>query len=77
MPKTINHPAFEPLKQAFPDIKFRAGEFRDMVTLIVPREHIAQVAKFLRDDPRLCYDFLAELNGVDYLNFGGTTTACG
>ena len=29
------------------------------------------MCRFLRDDPGLKYDFLAELNGIDYLNFPG------
>ena len=71
MPRTINHPALQPLKARFPDAKFLVGEFRDMVTVVVPREHILAVATFLRDDPALRYDMLAELNGVDYLNYPG------
>ncbi|HEY0007804.1 MAG TPA: NADH-quinone oxidoreductase subunit C [Tepidisphaeraceae bacterium] len=73
MAKTITHPAFEPLKEAFPHLKFRASEFRDMTTLVVEREQLLAVAKFLRDDPRTAFDFLCELNGVDYLNFRGAT----
>ncbi|MBC7785136.1 MAG: NADH-quinone oxidoreductase subunit C [Burkholderiales bacterium] len=42
-----------------------------MITLIVPRERIAEVSGFLKTDPRTKYDFLSELNGVDYLGFGG------
>lgn len=71
MVKTLTHPAFEPLKQAFPDIKFKAGEFRDMITLVIRREDILKVAMFLRDDSRCGFDFLAELNGVDYLGYAG------
>jgi NADH-quinone oxidoreductase subunit C len=71
MPRTINHPALQPLKQQFAGTKFLVGEFRDMVTVVVPREHIVPVCTFLRDDPALRYDFLAEINGVDYLNYPG------
>jgi len=71
MPRTIEHPALAPLKAAFADTKFLVGEFRDMVTVIVPREKIVPVATFLRDDARLRYDMLAEVNGVDYLNYPG------
>src|SRR3954469_13777866 len=71
MPPTIDHPALQPLKAKFADIKFLVGEFRDMVTVVVPREHIVRVATFLRDEPSLRYDMLADLNGVDYLNFPG------
>ncbi|MGE5610172.1 MAG: NADH-quinone oxidoreductase subunit C [Bacillota bacterium] len=71
MSRTIHHPALTPLKAKFPDTRLLVGEFRDMVTLIVPREMIRDICFFLRDDPTLRYDMLAELNGVDYLGFPG------
>src|SRR5436190_1833252 len=71
MPRTINHPALQPLKEKFGNVKFLVGEFRDMITVVVPREHIVAVCTFLRDDPTLQYDMLGELNGVDYLNYPG------
>jgi len=69
--RTIVHPALQPLKEKFADVKFLVGELRDMVTVVVPREHIAPVCTWLRDEPSLRYDMLAELNGVDYLNYPG------
>ena len=71
MARTITHPALQPLKARFGDAKLLVNEFRDMVTVVVPREQILAVATFLRDDPALSYDMLAELNGVDYLNYPG------
>jgi NADH-quinone oxidoreductase subunit C len=71
MPRAISHPALAPLKSAFPDTRLLVAEFRDMVTVVVPREQIVAVCMFLRDDARLRYDFLAELNGIDYLGFPG------
>ncbi len=71
MPRTIDHPALGPLKAKFQAVKFLGGEFRDMVTVVVPRENILEVARFLRDDPVLRYDMLFEVNGVDYLNYPG------
>jgi NADH-quinone oxidoreductase subunit C len=68
---TIEHPALQPLKAKFPDVRFLVNDFRGMVTVVVPREHLRAVATFLRDDPTLRYDMLAELNGVDYLNYPG------
>lgn len=68
---SIAHPALQPLKSTFSDAKFLVGEFRDMVTVVVPREKIVPVCTFLRDDAGLRYDMLAELNGVDYLNYTG------
>src|SRR5205807_3497047 len=73
MPSAIDHPALAPLKAQFPDTKFLVKEFRDMVTVVVPRERLRDVATFLRDDLTLRYDLLAELNGVDYLNYPGAT----
>ena len=71
MAKTIEHPALAPLKARFPETRFLVGEFRDMVTVVVPRERIREVCTFLRDDQALRYDMLAELHGVDYLNYPG------
>ncbi len=71
MPRTIDHPALQPLKVQFPQHKLLVGEFRDMVTVVVPREAIVPVCTFLRDEPSLKFDMLAELNGVDYLNYPG------
>ena len=59
-----DHPALPPLKAKFPEIKFLVGEFRDMVTVVVPCEHIVPVCAYLRDEPSLRFDMLAELNGV-------------
>ena len=67
----INHPALAPLKAKFPDAGLKVGEFRDMVTVVVPREHLLSVARYLRDDPGLRYDMLADVNSVDYLNYPG------
>ncbi len=70
MSRTIDHPALALLKTRFPN-GLRVGEFRGQVTVVVPREQILEVASFLRDEPALRYDMLAELNGVDYLNYPG------
>ena len=70
-PRTIDHPALQPLKNRFTDARFLIGEFRDMVTVVVPRDRILDVSRFLRDDPQQRYDMLFDLNGVDYLNFSG------
>jgi NADH-quinone oxidoreductase subunit C len=71
--KTIDHPALQPLKAKFAQTKFLAGEFRDMVTVVVPGEKLIEVCTFLRDEPTLKYEMLVELNGVDYLNYPGAT----
>jgi NADH-quinone oxidoreductase subunit C len=77
MPRTIKHVALDPLKARFPSIGLKVGEFRDMVSVVVPREHILSVCRFLRDDATLRYDLLSEVNGVDYLHFPGATNRFG
>lgn len=71
MHHAISHPALQPLKARFSETTFLVREFRQMVTVVVPREKIPEVCRFLRDEPSLRYDMLAELNGVDYLNYPG------
>src|SRR5882757_3712703 len=71
MASAMDHSAFAPRRAKYPETKFLVKEFRDMVTVVVPREMIVPVCTFLRDDPTLRYDMLAELNGVDYLNYPG------
>jgi NADH-quinone oxidoreductase subunit C len=70
---TLIHPALAVLKAKFPQGKYQVGEFRDMVTVVVPREALLETCQFLRDDPALRYDMLAELNGADYLHYPGAT----
>jgi NADH-quinone oxidoreductase subunit C len=71
MHRSIDHPARKPLKAKFPNVNLLVGEFRDMITVVVPRENLVEVCRFLRDEPTLRYDMLAECNGVDYLNYPG------
>jgi NADH:ubiquinone oxidoreductase subunit C len=76
MAHTIDHPALAPLKAKFPQVKFFVGQFRDMVTVVVPRENILAVTTYLRDDASQRYDMLAEINSVDYLNYAGAAHRC-
>jgi NADH-quinone oxidoreductase subunit C len=69
MSHAITHPSLAPLKAQFADVKFLVAEFRDMVTVVVPRESIVPVCTYLRDDHSQRYELLSELNGVDYLNY--------
>ena len=49
--------------------KYVLGEsaFRGEQTLVVAREGILAVLRFLRDDPELAFDYLADLTAVDHL----------
>lgn len=66
---TLDHPTFAVVKAAFPGKKFRATEFRGQSTLIVEPVDLHEVMTFLRDDARTAYNFLADVLGIDYLNY--------
>jgi NADH-quinone oxidoreductase subunit C len=65
----LDHPTFKIVKEAFPAKRLRATEFRGQSTLIVEPADLHEVMAFLRDDPRTGYNFLADLLGIDYLNY--------
>ena len=45
------------------DESFFAGEY----TIVIDRDRWPEVAAFLRDDPRLQFDYLSDLTAVDYM----------
>ena len=51
MAQEIQHPALPLLKARFSEIKFRVREFRGQVTVVVPRENLVEVCRYLRDEP--------------------------
>ena len=62
-----NATVIEQLRAALPGAIEATSEFRGQLSISVPREAIVEVARFLRDDPELSYNFLENLCGVDYL----------
>lgn len=69
----LDHPTLKIVKDAFPDRRFRATEYRGQTTLIVDHKDLHAVMRFLRDDPRCDYDFLSDVFGIDYLNYPSET----
>ena len=67
----LDHPTIAHVRERFGqrDIKLRATEFRGQTTLVVPREYLHEVMQFLCDDAACDYNFLADVTGVDYLNY--------
>ena len=55
----------EKLKNRFPGIPFETAEFRDELTVVVPKENIVELCRFLKEDPDLSFDLLADLFGID------------
>lgn len=66
---TLDHPTLPIIKEAFTDVKLSAAEFRGLTTIICPPERMHDVLRQMRDDPRLDYNFLTDVAGIDYLKY--------
>jgi NADH-quinone oxidoreductase subunit C len=53
------------LKARFGEKSFETSEFRNELTIIVPKGQIVEVCRFLKEDTELRFDFLADLCGID------------
>jgi NADH-quinone oxidoreductase subunit C len=74
MPRpTLDHPTLPRVKAAFPDVKFKATEYRGQTTLIISPDHLHKVMRYLRDDPECDYNFLSDVTGIDYLGYPAET----
>ncbi|MGE3110067.1 MAG: NADH-quinone oxidoreductase subunit C [Phycisphaerales bacterium] len=72
IPPSIDHPTFAALREKFPvsgGKKFRATEFRGLSTLVVEAGDLHEVMEFLKGHPATGYGFLADVVGIDYLNY--------
>ncbi len=61
------HPVAEQIKAKFPDAFVRATEFRGDWAVEVKREGVLEVARFLRHDPGMDYDYIVHVSSVDWL----------
>jgi NADH-quinone oxidoreductase subunit C len=66
---TLDHPVIPIIKEQFPGAGLRATEYRGDTSLIVPPPRVHEVLTFLKTDGRCAYIQLADLYGVDYLNY--------
>ncbi len=62
-----NATVIERLRAALPEAIQQTSEFRGELSIYVRSQAIVEVARFLRDDPDLSYNFLDNLCAVDYL----------
>jgi NADH-quinone oxidoreductase subunit C len=60
-------PVADKLKERFAEAVQEVVEAHQELTVVVSRERIIAVCRFLKDDPALHYDMLMDLAGVDYL----------
>ena len=61
----MNSVVLEKLKNCFADAVLEANEFRDELTVVVPKERIVDICRFLKEDPQLQFDLLADVCGID------------
>jgi NADH-quinone oxidoreductase subunit C len=54
-------------KEKFPDSILDVAFFMDEATIVVKKEDVLSIARFLHSDEDLSYDFLSDLCCVDYL----------
>jgi len=55
------------IKERFPAEVRDIREFRRQVSVIVRKDRIREIMRYLHDTPELCFDYLEDLCGVDYL----------
>jgi NADH-quinone oxidoreductase subunit C len=56
----------ENIKDKFPSAIEEVVFFRDEYTIRVGREHLLEVARYLKEEPEYGFNFLSDLCGVDY-----------
>ncbi len=60
-----NAAVLERLKSHLGEFILDSKYFRDELTIVVGRDRLLDVCRFLKTDPALAYDFLSDLCGVD------------
>jgi NADH-quinone oxidoreductase subunit C len=61
----MNAVVLEKMKSRFGNDILESNEFRDELTVVVPKARIVEVCRFLKEDPQLQFDFLADVCGID------------
>lgn len=59
------------IKKYFPEVIVSSGVFRNELTLLVKKESVVEVARFLKENKELDFDFLSDLCGVDRVEHDG------
>ena len=63
--EVMNEKILERLKAKFVTAILEANEFRGELTIVIPKERIVEVCKYLKEDNDLHFDLLADLCGID------------
>jgi NADH-quinone oxidoreductase subunit C len=62
-----DNPTPDKLKDQFGAEILKLETFRNELTVIVRRDRIPDIMRFLKEDPELSYDLLVDITAVDYL----------
>jgi len=66
----MEHALAARVQQRFPERTLAVQRYRGQESLMLLREGLLDVARFLRDDQAMRFDILMDLTCVDYLKFG-------
>ena len=66
-PDVERHPALRALREHFPGVVEDVVRFRDETTIHVRRDALREVCAYLRDHPRLGFNFLTDVTALDML----------
>jgi len=61
------------MKEAFAPMIIETHSFRGDDTIVIKKEALFEVAKYLKETPELDYNFLMDLTVVDYLKYKDST----
>ena len=61
----MNSSVLKSLQEKFGESILSSSEFRGELTIVVPKERIVEICRFLKEDAALCFDMLADLFGLD------------
>jgi NADH-quinone oxidoreductase subunit C len=60
-------PVVDRLRERFPGALGDVAEFRGEITVVIAKDALLDVARFLRDDPEAAFDMLTVVTGTHYL----------
>jgi NADH-quinone oxidoreductase subunit C len=69
-PYIAEHPpvqVVERLRRQFPEAVFEEATFRGELSVLVPRERLVEVCRFLKDDPECAFDLLSVVTATHFL----------
>ena len=62
------HPAIDTITQRAPKVLLRTVESFGELTLLVRREDVVEICRWLHDDPDLAFDHITDVTAVDFPN---------